>query len=144
MKDCRLEGLIMRISVLPNTDYKEISRIIAEDIDASKCAKCIYKDVYKYAYENHLQSEECENWISKDGAVWSLEETNAVAKKLEYDFEKKPYTKDEFRMAMHLMYYQNYKPLKESNVTLESTAYGRLADHYLNSPCILVDEYFNC
>ena len=64
-----------------------------------------------------------------------------------YDFDKKPYTKDEFRVAMHLVYYKNYFPLKESSVTLDSTTYGRMADFYFTSnsskPCKLVDEFFD-
>ena len=151
--DCRLEGLIMRASVIPGVDYKEISQIISEDIDACKCKEYIYRDVYKYVFNGHLHADECEEWITalnekdRSGKIWSIDETNNVAKKLDYDFDKKPYTKDEFRVAMHLVYYKNYFPLKESSVTLDSTTYGRMADFHFTSnnskPCKLVDEFFD-
>lgn len=152
MMDCRLEGLIMRASVIPEVDYKEISQIIAEDIDACKCKHDIYKDVYKYVFDGHLHADECEEWImslaegDRIGKIWTLDETNNVAKRLDYDFSKKPYTKEEFRTAMHLAYYKNYFPLRESNVSLESTTYGRMADFYFTSsnsePCKIVNEFF--
>lgn len=153
MYDCSLQTLLERASTIPNVDYKVIAKIISEDIDNDKDDICIYKDVYKHIFDGHLQVEECESFINhlrekdKEGSIWTLEESNSVAKRLDYDFAKKPYTKEEFRVAMHLQYYRLYYPLKESNITLESTVYGRLADFYFTSEsskeCDLIHEYFH-
>lgn len=146
--DCRIEGLVMRASALPDVDFKMIAQVISEDTDKGYCKEMIYKDLYKKIYKNHLQYEECEEFIDslqekeKKGSIWSIEETNSVAKKLEYDFMRKSYSKDEFRTAMHLYYYELYYPLKESGVTLESTTYGRLADSYFDYDGKLIDCYF--
>ncbi len=78
------------------------------------------------------------------GSRWSLEDTNSVAKKLDYDFSVKPYTPYEFRLVMTMEYYEHNSPLKRSNVTLEPTGWGRIADHWLthNPKSKLVNDFF--
>ena len=138
--DNRLEGLLMR-STKTNVDYKEIARMLSENIDNNIDKECIYKKIYKYVFDKHLQQEECEELISTE--IWTLEETNSVAKKLDYDFLKKHYTCYEFRAMMHLVYYCIHQPLKESGNSIESTTYGRIANHLLEDMnYCLIDEYF--
>ena len=82
---------------------------------------------------------------AESGSKWSIEEAKEVAKKLDYDLNNKPYTLDEFRTVVIKEYYEHNIPLRRSNVALEPSAWGRMADYYFtgrNQKGKLVDDYF--
>lgn len=131
-------------------DKKKIIKILSDGIECEKCEKEIFKCLYKEIYGDVLVPSLCEELIStfknadSSGAVWTLEETNNVAKKLEIEFKDKPYTAEEFRTAMTMEYYEHNIPLKKSSITLDGVDWGRMADYALkNNPGKLV-KYFFC
>jgi hypothetical protein len=145
----KLESLVMRASVIPGVDFKKIAQIISESIDENENSRHIYKDLYLYVFDKHLHSNECNDLIdrlcSNSVKLWTLEDTSLVAKKLDIEFTKKPYTNEEFRAAMYLMKYELELPMKESSINIDATTYGRLADHYLSKEGTtrLVHRYFH-
>lgn len=129
-------------------DKNVIAMILTEGIANKENECCVTEKVYRATY-NYLLPELCEELISgfsneeKAGSIWSIEDTNNVARKLEIDFSTKPYTPSEFRAAMHMKYYEHNIPLKKSGVTLDPTGWGRLAEYCLNKkPKKLIDYYF--
>ena len=131
-------------------DKKKIIEILSKGIECKKCEKEIFKCLYKEIYGDILITSKCEELIAtfknadSSGAVWTLEETNNVAKKLEIEFKDKPYTAEEFRTVMTMEYYEHNIPLKKSSITLDGVDWGRMADYALkNEPDKLV-KYFFC
>ena len=131
-----IEDLIEKSMDIGGVDKKKVIKIMVEGVK-SKCAEeDTYEKLYREIYGNVLQPAECEELIAslyqgeEKGAKWSLDDAKTVANKLDFDFDKKPYTPEEFRAAMHIKYYDNAVPLKRSGVTLENTGWGRLGDFY--------------
>lgn len=145
-----ISKLIDEIVNCETADKKKIIKLLMKGIQ-SKCEeKDICEEIYKESYGDVLIPSLCEELISKmsngekSGAVWNLEDTNSVAKKIDIDFESKPYTPEEFRTVMTMEYYEHSIPLKKCGVVLEPTGWGRLADYALtNDPKKLVNYYFN-
>lgn len=121
-------------------NYNEVTHLLVEGIDSGLTADCIYKKLYCYLFDGHLDAQECIELVSHLGEqIWTMEETNSVARRLGISTSC---TSEEFWAAMHIQYYSIYQPLKDSNVSLDSLVYGRLADHYLKNNK-LVTAYFD-
>lgn len=132
-----------------SVDRKKIIKLLTKDIRLKVDEGKVCEELYRECYKNTLVPELCEELISKmkneerTGAIWTIEDTNSVAKKLDIVFESKLYTPEEFRTAMTMEYYEHNIPLKKSGVSLEPTGWGRLADYSLTKcPSKLVDYYF--
>lgn len=130
-------------------DRKKVIKILSKGIELKCNEKDVCESLYRECYGNTLIPSMCEELISEmkniesSGSIWTLEETNNVAKKLDIVFETKPYTPEEFRTVMIMEYYEHSIPLKKSGVSLEPTGWGRMADYALtNCPSKLVDYYF--
>lgn len=143
-------NLIENSMEIPGVDRKKVVRILSDGIK-NKCDEmCIFKCLYKEIYKGKLLPELCDKWISimgneeSSGPKWTLEDTNSVIKRLGYDPYERGYTPEEFRTVMTMEYYEHNPPLKKSNVTLEPTGWGRIADHWLthNPKGKLVDDFF--
>lgn len=140
MMDMRIEGLVMRAI---GKDYQKIAQKLAELVDAGWDKCHIYKCLYKHIFEGHLQPDECEHLVG-DVHTWTIEDTDSVARNLDYDFSKKPYSRHEFWAAMNIMHGMISSPLKESGTAIESTSYGRITDKWLSSDDnVLTEKYFH-
>lgn len=141
--------IIENILDCENADRKKIIKILSKGIELKCDEKEVCETLYRECYGDTLIPEMCEELISKmnnierSGSIWTIEDTNNVAKKLDIIFEAKPYTPEEFRAAMTMEYYEHNIPLKKSGVSLEPTGWGRMADYTLTKcPSKLVDYYF--
>lgn len=144
-----IDELMEEIVNSDNIDKKMVLLLMAKGIKCKCEAEDMCEEIYRCAYGNILKPSLCAELISKmsneeqSGAIWTLDETNAVAKKLEIDFSTVDYTPEEFRCVMTMEYYEHNIPLKKSGVTLEATGWGRFADYALRKdPCKLVNYYF--
>lgn len=147
-----LAELIEDSMKVENVDKRKVIKILTDYIKSGCDEKEIYECVYKEVYKDTLLPEMCEEWISMmgneehSGAKWNLEETNAVARRLDYNFAEKPYSPEEFRLMMTKEYYAHSIPLKRSGVNLEPSGWGRIADYYFitddKAKCDLVDKFF--
>ena len=143
-------NLIDEIINNDSTDSKKIVKILSKGVKYHCSEDEICENVYREIYGDELIPSLCEELIEdmsneeRSGAIWTLEDTNNVAKKLDIEFSTKPYTPEEFRTVMTMEYYEHNVPLKKSGVNLEPTGWGRLADYSLVScPSKLVDYYFD-
>lgn len=130
-------------------DRKKIMKILSDGIKNKTNEECICEEVYRECYGDMLIPELCEELVTemsnaeRSGKIWSIDDTNNVAKKLDIKFDEKPYTPEEFNTVMTMEYYEHSIPLKKSGVNLEPAGWGRMADYALtNDPSKLVDYYF--
>ena len=144
-----LELLIEDIMSEPGLDRKKIIKLLSNGIKAGKSECELCEEIYRESY-SHLTPVLCEELISKmsnenrSGNIWSIEDVNSVAKKLDIEFSDKNYTPEELRTAMTMEYYELYTPLKKSGVSLEPTGWARIADYALTKhPKKLIDCYFS-
>lgn len=128
-------------------DKLKIIKALSKGIDNNKCECEIFEMIYRDIYGNKLVPKLCDKLIDclenseHSGSIWSLEETNSVAKKLDIDFNS--FSPEEFRAMMTIEYYEHNIPLKKSNVELEATAWGRMADYKLKiRPDYLIVSFF--
>lgn len=142
-------NLIERILNNDSTDKNKVIKLLGNGIKSNCCEEDVCENIYREIYDDELIPELCEELIDnmsnedKNGSIWSLDETNNVAKKLDIEFDSKPYTPEEFRTVMTMEYYEHNTPLKKSGVNLEPTGWGRLADYALSKePSKLVNYYF--
>jgi hypothetical protein len=148
--DWNIRTLIEKAMNIATVDKDKVIDIMVDSIKYKFCEKDTFEKIYREVYCNTLLDEHCDHLIGmlynsdKTGAIWSIEDTNEVAKKLDYDFDEKPYTPAEFRAAMHIKYYENQTPLRKSGINLENTTWGKMADYYLTTDkdSKLVDHYF--
>lgn len=134
-------------------DRKKVMAILAKGLRNKMDEMSVYESIYREVYGCELTPEKCDQLISmlhqgeEKGAKWSLSDTNSVAAKLDYNFDEKPYTPEEFRAAMHIRYYDMAFPLKKSGKDMSPTDWGRQADFFFTAedekPSVLVDYFFN-
>ena len=144
-----ISNIIEDILNCDTTDKKEIIKFLSKCIEAKRNEDEVCETLYRKCYGDTLIPDLCEELISemenseRSGSIWSLDDTNNVAKKLDIIFDSVPYTPEEFRAVMTMEYYEHSIPLKKSGVNLEPTGWGRLADYSLTkNPSKLVDYYF--
>ena len=85
-----LELLIEDIMSEPGLDRKKIIKLLSNGIKAGKSECELCEEIYRESY-SHLTPVLCEELISKmsnenrSGNIWSIEDVNSVAKKLDID-----------------------------------------------------------
>jgi len=147
-----IEDLIEDSMNEPNVDKKKVIEILSKGL-RGKFDECeVYEAIYREIYKNELIPEKCEELIKhlhqaeEHGSKWSLAETNNVASRLDFNFNEKPYTPEEFRTAMHIQYYDIACPMKKAGKEMSPSDWGRLADFYFMADdepkTKLVDFYF--
>jgi hypothetical protein len=145
-----IRNLVEKAMNIATVDRDKVIDLMVDSIKCRACEKDTFEKIYREVYCDTLMDEHCDHLVGmlynseKSGAVWTLEETNDVAKKLGYEYDSKPYTPAEFRVAMHIKYYENQIPLRKSGINLDATTWGKLADYYLTTDAgsKLVDFYF--
>lgn len=145
-----IEELIDGAMSLPEekVDKRKVIKILADSIRHNCNEHDTYIKIYKEIYGNELIPKLCSELVNSfnNDVKWTIDDTNSVANKLDYDFNTKPYTQAEFNVAMHKSYHDHCIPLKKSGKSMDPVDWGRLADYYFTADgeprSKLVDFYF--
>lgn len=130
---------LIETGIKDGKNTEKMLHILADKIDSEGTKAEIFEELYADVYGSHLCDNFCVEMVEQMkhgeecGQKWTLEETNAAARKVDITFSGKEedYTEREFWAAMHMMYYDYATVLAESHVEADTVLFAKLADAYL-------------
>lgn len=109
--------------------------ILSDAVEEDKDIICIYKEIYKKAYGEHLSESICKKWVSEmtvsddsnrtTGEKWSYEQTTDYGNKLDVNWSKM--SKWEWYAAMNSAYSDYYIVANEYQIADDPAFFAWLA-----------------
>lgn len=130
-----LTELIMEVKRDGKINSDSLIAMLSEAIEDASDPICVYKDVYKKAYGEHLSESLCRDWVMhmdvtdnserKNGEKWSYDQTTDVGNKIGMNWSK--ITKWEWYVILNGAYSDYYSVGAEYQVADDPIFFALLA-----------------
>lgn len=101
--------------------------MLSESIQNGEDPMCVYKDIYKKAYGEHLSEKICREWVNNMtlGQKWSMDQTTDVGQRMGINWGIM--TKCEWFAALNSSYSDYHKVGQEYQIEEDADFYAGLA-----------------
>ena len=136
-----LSELISDIKKEDKMTNDEIVKYLIASIEEEADPSCIYQELYKNAFGEHLTESVCRDWVKhldvtdgsdrETGEKWSINQTSELGQRMGMSWDKM--TKCEFYAVMNAFYSDFYKTGKMFEIETEPEFYASLVmDYFCN------------